>query len=61
MKFGFIYMIQRPKNNPRNGGSGSPRPKEFETQKSSGKMLVSVCCDRDGILLVGATTTFWTN
>jgi hypothetical protein len=34
-----------------------PRPKKFETQKSPGKLLVSVCWDRDGILRVVATIT----
>jgi hypothetical protein len=42
----FITMdeswIQRPKNNPRNGDSGSPLPKKFKTQKSSSKVLASV-------------------
>jgi hypothetical protein len=32
--------------------SGSPRPKEFKTQKSSSKLLASVIWDKDGILLV---------
>jgi hypothetical protein len=52
MKLGSVYTIQRPKNNPRNADSGSPRSKKFKTQKSSSKVLVSVFWDKDGILLV---------
>jgi hypothetical protein len=44
--------MQRPKNDPKNGDSGSPRPKRFKTQKSSSKVLVSVFWDEDGILFV---------
>jgi len=32
--------------------SGSPRPKKFRLQKSSGKILASIFWDHDGILLV---------
>jgi hypothetical protein len=46
-------MIQRPKNNPRNGDdSGSLPPKKFKPQKSSRKLQVSVFLDKDDILLV---------
>jgi len=31
--------------------SGSPRPKKFRVQKSTGKVLASIFCDQDGILL----------
>jgi len=31
------------------GHSGSPRPKTYQVQKSSGKFLVSIFCDQDGI------------
>jgi len=31
--------------------SGSPRPKKFRVQKSAGKILASIFCDQDGILL----------
>jgi transposase len=47
-------MIQRPKNNPRNGDTVVPHPrtKKSKTQKSSSELLASVFWDRDGILLV---------
>jgi len=32
--------------------SGSPRPKKFTEQKSAGKVLASIFCDQDGILLI---------
>ena len=32
--------------------SGSPRPKKFRVQKSAGKVLASIFCDQDGILLI---------
>ena len=32
--------------------SGSPRPKKFRVQKSDGKVLASIFCDQDGILLI---------
>jgi hypothetical protein len=48
MKLGFIYIIQRPKINPRNGESGSPHPEEFKTQKSSSKVLAPVFWDKYG-------------
>ena len=32
--------------------SGSPRPKEFRVQKSAGKVLASIFCDQDGILII---------
>ena len=32
--------------------SGSPRPKIFRVQKSAGKVLASIFCDQDGILLI---------
>jgi len=32
--------------------SGSPRPKKFRVQKSSGKVLASMFWDQDGILLI---------
>jgi len=32
--------------------SGSPRPKKFRVQKSSGKVLASIFRDQDGILLI---------
>jgi hypothetical protein len=44
--------MQRPKKNPRNGNSGSTRPKNFKTQKSLSKVWASVFCNRDGILLI---------
>ena len=31
--------------------SGSPRPKKFRVQKSAGKVLASIFCDQDDILL----------
>jgi hypothetical protein len=49
MKLGSIYMIQRPKNTPRNGDIVVPCVK---TQKSSSKVLASVFWDKDGIFLV---------
>jgi hypothetical protein len=48
MKFGFIYMIQRTKNNPRNGDTNwFPASKNFKTQKPSSKVLASVFWDKD--------------
>jgi hypothetical protein len=41
-ELGSIYMIQKPKNNPRNRHSGSSHPKNFKTQKSSSK-VVGIC------------------
>jgi len=32
--------------------SGSPRPKKFTVQKSTGKFLASIFWDQDGILLI---------
>ena len=32
--------------------SGSPRPKKLREQKSAGKVLASIFCDQDGILLI---------
>ena len=32
--------------------SGSPRPKKFRVQKSTGKVLTSIFWDKDGILLI---------
>jgi len=32
--------------------SGSPRPKKFRFQKSAGKVLASIFCDLNGILLI---------
>jgi hypothetical protein len=32
--------------------SGSPHPKKFQVQKSSGKVLASIFWDPDGILLI---------
>jgi len=32
--------------------SGSPSPKKFRVQKSAGKVLTSIFCDQDGILLI---------
>jgi len=32
--------------------SGSPRPKKFQVQKSTGKVLVSILWDQDSILLI---------
>jgi len=31
--------------------SGSPRPKKFQVQKSAAKVLASIFCDQDGILI----------
>jgi len=31
---------------------GSPRPKIFRVQKSTGKVLASIFCDQDGVLLI---------
>jgi hypothetical protein len=45
-------VIQGLKNNPRNGDSGSLRPKKFTTQKSSSEVLASAFWDKDGVLLV---------
>jgi hypothetical protein len=47
-------MIQRPKNNPSSGDSGSPCPEKFKTQKFSSKvlMLAYLFRDKGGILLV---------
>jgi histone-lysine N-methyltransferase SETMAR len=33
--------------------NGSPRPKNFRVQKSTGKILASIFRDQDGILLIG--------
>jgi len=33
--------------------NGSPRPKKFRVQKSTGKILASIFRDQDGILLIG--------
>jgi hypothetical protein len=43
-------MIQRPRNNPRNSSSLSP--KKFKIQKSSSKVSAFVFWNKDGILLV---------
>jgi len=32
--------------------SGSPRPKKFRVEKSTGKFLASIFWDQDGILLI---------
>jgi hypothetical protein len=57
-------MIQRPKNNPRNGDtvSGSAHPRKFKTQKSSNRLFATGFWAEDRILLVdylgkGTTTT----
>jgi hypothetical protein len=44
--------VYEPKNNPRNGDSGSPCPKKFKTQESSSKAIKSESWDKDGMLLV---------
>jgi hypothetical protein len=45
-------MIQRPKNNSRNGDTGFLHPTKFNTQKSKCKVVASVFWDKDGIRLV---------
>jgi hypothetical protein len=52
MRLGPMYMIQRPKNNPRNGDTVVPHIQRSLRQKSSSKMLASIFWDKDGILLV---------
>jgi hypothetical protein len=59
---GSVYVIQRPKNNPRNEDTVVPHIRRSSTQKSSSKVLAPVFWDKDGILLAdclmkGATTT----
>jgi hypothetical protein len=44
-------MIQRPKNNPRNGDTVVPHIQRSSGQKSSSKVLASVFWDKDEILL----------
>jgi hypothetical protein len=45
-------MIQRPKNNSRNGDNGFLHPTKFNTQKSTRKVVASVFWDKDGIMIV---------
>jgi hypothetical protein len=51
-ELGSLYMIQIPKNNPRTGDTVDPFIQRISRQKSSSKVLASVFCDKDGILLV---------
>jgi len=45
-------MSRRQSNNQWSGGiAAHPAPKKFRVQKSAGKVLASIFCDQDGILL----------
>jgi len=51
-------MTLRQSNNQWSGGIAAhpARPKKFRVQKSAGKVLASIFCDQDGILLVDYLT-----
>jgi hypothetical protein len=46
------YMIQRSKNNTRNGNSGFRRPEKHKHRSNQARWLASVFRDKEGILLV---------
>ena len=56
MKLGYITTTQRQSNNQWSGSIAAhltpPHPKEFQVQKSAGKVLASIFWDQDGTLLI---------
>ena len=51
-KPGYITMTRRQSNNQWSGGITAQPAQKFRIQKSAGKVLASIFCDPDGILLI---------
>ena len=52
MRLGFIIMSQRIKLSHQWVGPGSPRPKKFKTQPSTGKVMATVFLDAKGVIML---------